>query len=163
MSCSSYLNSFWDGENGCFVRCCFQNLETTRRTFVKFLQKARSRRYPVETDTDYINYADDLALLANTPTQAESLLYSLKQAAGSIGLCVNVNKTEYLWIKLEGVISILGGKPLKSVDKFIYFSSNILSTESEVDIRLVKAWAVINKLLIIRKSNLFDWIKRDFL
>ena len=36
-------------------------------------KKARSRRYPAEimTGTDY---ADDLALLANIPTQAESLL-----------------------------------------------------------------------------------------
>ena len=35
------------------------------------LEKARSRRYPTETITDK-DYADDIALLANTPTQAES-------------------------------------------------------------------------------------------
>ena len=33
----------------------------------------RSRRYPAETDTDYV---DDLALLVNRPTEAESLLHS---------------------------------------------------------------------------------------
>ena len=36
------------------------------------LAKARSRRYPTQTITD-ADYADDIALLANKPTQAESL------------------------------------------------------------------------------------------
>ena len=38
------------------------------------------------------NYADDIALQANTPSQAESLLHSLEEAAGSIGLHVNADK-----------------------------------------------------------------------
>ena len=41
------------------------------------LAKERSRRYAVQTITD-ANYADDIALLANTPTRAESLLHSLE-------------------------------------------------------------------------------------
>ena len=41
------------------------------------------------TDADN---ADDQALLANTPAQAESLLHSLKQAARCTGLYVNTNK-----------------------------------------------------------------------
>ena len=40
------------------------------------LKKVRSRRYPAQTITN-TDYADDIALLANTPTQAESLLQSL--------------------------------------------------------------------------------------
>ena len=36
-------------------------------------------------------YADEIMLFVNTPAQAESLLRSLEQAAGSIGLCVNAN------------------------------------------------------------------------
>ena len=54
------------------------------------LAKARSRRYPARTITD----ADDIAFLANTPVQAESLLYCLERAAGGIGLHVNADKTE---------------------------------------------------------------------
>ena len=55
------------------------------------LAKERSRRYPTQTikDTDY---ADDIALLVNTPAQAKSLLHSLEQAAGGIGLHVNAEK-----------------------------------------------------------------------
>ena len=41
------------------------------------LTKKRSKRYPAKTITD-ADYADDLALLANTPNQAETLLHSLE-------------------------------------------------------------------------------------
>ena len=40
------------------------------------LTKKRSRRYPAKTITD-ADYADDIAILANTPKQAETLLHSL--------------------------------------------------------------------------------------
>ena len=52
------------------------------------LTKKRSRRYPATTITD-ADYADDIAILANTPDQAETLLHSLERAAASIGLYVN--------------------------------------------------------------------------
>ena len=44
------------------------------------LTKKRSRRYPAKTITD-ADYADDIAILANTPNQAETLLHmaGLKQ------------------------------------------------------------------------------------
>ena len=40
------------------------------------LAKERSRRYHAQTITN-VDYADDIAPLANTPTQAESLLHNL--------------------------------------------------------------------------------------
>ena len=55
------------------------------------LAKERSRRYPAQTITD-ADYTDDITLLANSPTQAESLQYSLEQAAGGISLHVNTIK-----------------------------------------------------------------------
>ena len=48
------------------------------------LRKKRSRRYPATTITD-TDYADDIAILANTPDQAETLLHSLERAAAGIG------------------------------------------------------------------------------
>ena len=41
------------------------------------LTKKRSRRYPAKTITN-ADYADDIAILANKPNQAEKLLHSLK-------------------------------------------------------------------------------------
>ena len=55
------------------------------------LTKKRSRRYPATTITN-ADYADDIAILANTPDQAETLLHSLERAAASIGLHVNIYK-----------------------------------------------------------------------
>ena len=51
-----------------------------------------SRRYLAKTITD-ADYADDIAILANTLTQAEALLHSLEQATSGIGLHVNARKT----------------------------------------------------------------------
>ena len=57
--------------------------------------KKINRRYPAQTITD-ADYADDIALLTNTPAQAETLLHRLERVAAGIGLHVNANKTEYI-------------------------------------------------------------------
>ena len=59
------------------------------------LAKEISRGYPAQTITD-ADYADDIALLANTPSQAETLLHSVERAASGIDLHVNADKTEYM-------------------------------------------------------------------
>ena len=51
--------------------------------------------YSAQTITN-VDYADDIALLANTPAQAQTLIHSLEWAAVGIGLHVNVHKTEYM-------------------------------------------------------------------
>ena len=125
------------------------------------LTKRRSRRYPATTITD-ADYADDIAILANTPDQAETLLHSLERAAASIGLHVNVHKTEYMCYNQTGDISTLEGTPLKLVDKFTYLGSSVESTEKDIETRLTKAWTAINRLSIIWKSDLTDKMKRSF-
>ena len=125
------------------------------------LTKKRSRRYPATTITD-ADYADDIAILANTPDQAETLLHSLERAAASIGLYVNAHKTEYMCYNQTGDISTLEGTPLKLVDKFTYLGSSVESTEKDIETRLTKAWTAINRLSIIWKSGLTDKMKRSF-
>ena len=58
------------------------------------LAKERSRRYPAQTITD-ADYADGIAIQANSTALAETLLHSLERAAGGISLHVNADKTEY--------------------------------------------------------------------
>ena len=125
------------------------------------LTKKRSRRYPATTITD-ADYADDIAILANTPDQAETLLHSLERAAASIGLHVNAHKTEYMCYNQTGDISTLEGTPLKLVDKFTYLGSSVESTEKDIETRLTKAWTAINRLSTIWKSDLTDKMKRSF-
>ena len=123
--------------------------------------KKRSRRYPAKTITD-ADYADDKAIPANTPDQAETLLHSLERAAAGIGLYVNAHKTEYKCYKQTGDISTLEVTPLKLVDRFTYLGSSVASTEKDIDTRLTKVWTAINRLSIIWKSDLTDKMKRSF-
>ena len=109
------------------------------------------------TDADC---ADNLELLANTPTQAKFLLHCLEQAAGGIIFYVNANKT-LMSLTQGGSISTLSAKPLKFVDKFTYLGSNISSIQSDVNIRLAKAWTTVGRLSIIWKYDLSDEIKLD--
>ena len=60
------------------------------------------------------------------------------------------------------MISTLNGWPVKLVDKFTYLGSNVSSTESNVNICLVKAYTAINRLSIIWKSDVSNKIKQDF-
>ena len=108
----------------------------------------RSRRYPAKTITD-ADYVDDIALLANTPNQAETLLHILERAAAGIGLHVNAHKTEYMYYNQTGDISTRDGTSLKLVDKFTYLGSSVSSTEKDIDTRLTKAWTAIDRLSII--------------
>ena len=107
-------------------------------------------------------YIYDIAILANTPDQAETLLHSLERAAASIGLHVNAHKTEYMCYNQTGDISTLEGTPLKLVDKFTYLGSSVESTEKDIETRLTKAWTAINRLSTIWKSDLTDKMKRSF-
>ena len=117
--------------------------------------------YPAKTLTDAY-YADDIAILANTPNQAETLLHSLERAVAGIGLHVNAHKTEYMCYNQTGDISTLYGTPLKLVDKFTYLGSSVSSTENDIDTRLTKAWTAIDRLTSIWKSDLTGKMKRSF-
>ena len=61
-----------------------------------------------------------------------------------------------------GNITTLDGASLKLVDKFTYLGSIVSSTEKDIDTRLTKAWTAIDRLSIIRKSDLTDKMKRSF-
>ena len=124
------------------------------------LTKKRSRRHPAKTITD-ADFADDIALLSNTPNQVETLLHSLERAAARIGLHVNAHKTEYMCYNQTGDISTLDGTSLKLVDKFTYLGSSVSSTEKVINTRLTKAWTAIDRLSIIWKSDLTDKMKRS--
>ena len=108
------------------------------------------------TDTDY---ADDIAILANTPNQAEILLHSLARAAAGIGLYVNAHKTEYMCYDQTGDISTLDGTPLKLVDKFTYIGSSVASTEKDIDTRLKSFNPVQRREIFVCKQISSDSFK----
>ena len=94
-------------------------------------------------------YADDIALLANAPTLAKTLLHSLERAAVGIGLHVNARKTEYMCFNQTDDISTLNGGSLKLVDKFTCLGSSVSSTWTDINTGLTKAWTAIDRLSVI--------------
>ena len=62
----------------------------------------------------------------------------------------------------DGSISLLNGKPLKLVGQFTYLSSNISSTENDVNICTGKAQTAVDELTTIWKSDLSDKMKWEF-
>ena len=114
---------------------CLGPLKWSNKTVQSFI---KDYWYPAKTITD-ANYADDIAILANTPNQDEALLHSLERAATGIGLHVNAHKTEYMCFNQTGDISTLDGTSLKLVDKFTYLGCTVSSTEKDIDTRLTKA------------------------
>ena len=126
------------------------------------LTKKRSWRYPAKTIND-ADYADDKAIMANTPNQAETRLHNLERAAAGIGLHINAHKTEYMCYNQASDISTLGETSLKKIDKLTYLGSSVSSTEKDIDTRLTKAWTAIDKLSIIWKSDLTDKMKTQLL
>ena len=137
-----------------FVLCLDYVLDKKKDNRFK-LAKDRSRRYPTQTITD-ADYADDIALLANTPAHAETLLHSLEWVAAGIGLHVNADKTGYMCFNQRGNISTPNWGALKLVDKFTYLKSCISSIKTEINMQLAKAGTAINRLLVIWKSDRTD-------
>ena len=123
--------------------------------------KKRSRSDLPQSITD-ADYADDIALLANTPVQAEFLQHSLERVTGGTGLHVNSDKAEYMCFNQRSDISSLNGLSLKLVDEFTYQWSSISSTENGINTRLAKAWIAIDRLSVIWKIDMPDKIKFNF-
>ena len=123
------------------------------------LTKERGRSYPAQIITN-VEHADDIALLANTPAQAKSLLHCLERETASIGLYVNADKTKYMQSNQRDDISTLNWSSLKLLDYFTYQGSSVSSSEKDINTWLAKVWTAIDKLSVIWKSDLTDKIKR---
>ena len=104
------------------------------------------------TDADY---TDDLALLANTPGKAKTLLYSLEQAAKSISLNMKTNKTGSMCLKYFHLTL----QVYELTWPITYLGSIISSTKSDVNMRSVKA-LITNDKSIIGRSDHSDRIRR---
>ena len=128
----------------CLDYVLITSIDKIRENGFKLTNK-RSRRYPAKTITD-ADYADDIAILANTPDQAETLLHSLERATAGIGPHVNAHKTEYMCFNQTGDISTLNRPSLKLVYKFTYLGSSVSSTEKDIDTWLTKASTAIDHM-----------------
>ena len=71
-------------------------MENSLQPWVSLTFLQNNNHQAVKKTIFHDDYADDIAILANTSDQAETLLHSLERAAAGIGLYVNAHKTEYM-------------------------------------------------------------------
>ena len=109
---------------------------------------------------NYIDYADDIAISQiplPKPNPCCKVWNWQKMALASMGTQIK----EYMRFNQKGDISTLNSGSLKLGNKFMYLEISVSSTESDITLRQAKEWTVIDRLLIIWQSNLFDKIKRN--
>ena len=95
-----------------FIIC----LDYVLRTSIDIMKDNGFKQAKERSRTTDADYADNIAVLANTPAQAENLLRCLERVAADIGLHVNVDKTEYMCFNQRGDISTQNGSSLKLVN-----------------------------------------------
>ena len=123
------------------------------------IQPRTSSRHPSKHITD-LDFADDIALLADSLDNAQHLLSSLQQAAALVGLHLNEDKTEYISNSSDDTpISTLDGKNIKKVDDFKYLGSWIMDSGKDYKTRKAQAWSACNKMDRIWRSNLTSHLK----
>ena len=126
------------------------------------LIQIKSRRHLAKKISE-ADHADDIAVLTDYLKDAAKVLHNIEQLTQVIGLYVNSEKTEYMCLNQDasaGIKSLNGGK-VKKVDDFKYLDSYIGTTEQDINTRMAKAWATLNTMNNIWKSNLPNQLKKN--
>ena len=127
------------------------------------ISQRRSRRQPAEILAD-LDFADDIALMSDTISQAQELLTRVEDAADTVGLHMNVSKTKVLAYNMKNAISLTTkcGSPLDQVQDFQYLGSWVDESEKDFNVRKALAWKACNKMHSLWKSNLSTNLKISF-
>ena len=114
----------------------------------------QSRRQPARMLTD-LDFANDLALLANTVVNAQKLLSSLEEAAAEVELLINQKKTKYMCICADSApetsVRVRKGE-IDQVDDFCYLGSNVRNSERDMKVRKALTWTAADEMWRIWKS-----------
>ena len=65
-------------------------------------------------------YADDIALLAETEQELQNMMNRLVSTAAKVGLKINASKTEVMYTGSNPPQIVIGNHTLESVEKFKY-------------------------------------------
>ena len=95
------------------------------------------------------DFADDLVVLSDKIGNAEKLLKILETTVASVGLYMNTTKTKFIAISTEGRITAQKVCGLEQVNDFKYLGSTIISSKTDIQVRIGKAWSTLNKLTSI--------------
>ena len=113
------------------------------------LQPRKSRRSGPQTITD-LDFADDIAPLADSLKDAEELLHLVEASAMRVGLGMNAKKTKAMvYNKPPHEVKTLDGSELEIVHDFKYLGAWIASSEKDLDTRKAQALKACNSMMKI--------------
>ena len=124
------------------------------------INRKRSRRHNPNVITD-LDFADDIALVAEELEQAQDFLHCVQENAAKIGLHLNSDKTEFMSFNQvqDTVLKTVNNENIKKVDNFKYLGAWIDDTANDVTVRKALAWKSCNKLNKIWESSLCKLLK----
>ena len=124
------------------------------------INRKRSRRHNPNVITD-LDFADDIALVAEELEQAQDFLHCVQENAAKIGLHLNSDKTEFMTFNevQDTILKTVNNENIKKIDNFKYLGAWIDDTANDVKVRKALTWNSCNKLNEIWKSSLCKLIK----
>ena len=124
------------------------------------LERRKSRRIPPITVTD-LDFADDIALVAQEIEAAQEILLRVETEACKVGFHLNAKTTEVQSYNFNTPMQIkcLSGTILKEVDNFKYLGEWTQSSEKDFLVRKALAWLACHKLKKIWTSKLSRKLK----
>ena len=124
------------------------------------MKKRQSRRIGPICITD-LDFADDIALISETISQAQTLLSRVEAEAAGVGLMANPKKTKVIIFNQNGDNNIRtsDGSILEVVSEFTYLGSLVSSSEADIRRRIGLAGNALNKLDKIWRSKLSKLFK----
>ena len=116
-----------------------------------------------------LDFADDVALLTNSISDAQILLTAVEKYAAEVGLFLNPKKTEIMIstggqkpdLAAERVVSA-DGSVIKVVDDFKYLGAWISDSKKDINVRIGQAWSAITRMHLIWRSQMELGLKRRF-
>ena len=88
------------------------------------INRKRSRRHNPNVITD-LDFADDIALVAEELEQAQDFLHCVQENAAKIGLHLNSDKTEFMsFNQVQGIVlKTVNNENIKKVNNFKYLGT----------------------------------------
>ena len=98
-----------------------------------------------------------MALLENSNSRAQNKLDAYRDRAATVGLQLNVKKTEQMQLNQPGGVAatklVSDGQEIKVVDDFKYLGSHVGLATNDISARIALAWVAFAKLKPILKAS----------
>ena len=105
----------------------------------------------------HLIFADDLALVAKSPEELESMLTDIHLASKPVGLSMNLSKTKVMLNETSITSTVtVDGNVIEKIDRYVYLGKTVTQAVDllpEIKRRIALGWAAFSKVANIMKSR----------